>query len=277
MSGPSRARARGARLGGSRLVKGAAGAAVSLQKSRLDVPPVGHRPCRTRPGTGRTVRGVALLSCAVRVRSHWSGVTRLAWCSRGSPVRSRPWPGRARRVGPWSLGSAGAVRPRRSPAVIGWRPVFVLTVVTSVTNTVNSAISPQQPNTVHVWCRWHEEAEPTGPSEATKLNLTTDVTGYRGDDIRDTVGEATVQGRTQRLVHHESCAGKPPRSPSRSRRARRAVWYRSPARAGTTAHCTLHGGGAGRGGFPTWALVLALALALQAVRSFTRRLVLVSM
>ena len=38
---------------------------------------------------------------------------------------------------------------------------------------MNSAIFPQQPNTV--WCRWHEEAEPTGPSEATKLNLTTDV------------------------------------------------------------------------------------------------------
>lgn len=92
---------------------------------------------------------------------------------------------------------------------------FVLTVVT---NTVNSAIFPQQPNTV--WCRWHEEAEPTGPSEATKLNLKTDVVTLppRGDDIRDTVGEATVQGRTQRLVHHESCAGKPPRSPSRSRR-----------------------------------------------------------
>ena len=149
MSGPSRARARGARLGGSRLVKGAAGAAVSLQKSRLDVPPVGHRPCRTRPGTGRTVRGVALLSCAVSVRSHWSGVTRLAWCSRGSPVRSRPWPGRARRVGPWALGSARgrrsapspAARPRCERAI--WHmgengiPVFVLTVVT---NTVNSAI-----------------------------------------------------------------------------------------------------------------------------------------
>ena len=228
--------------------------------------------------TGRTVRGVALLSCAVSVRSHWSGVKRLAWCSRGSPVRSRPWPGRARRVGPAvaALGSArGPPPPLRARGDFDWEDLcFVLTVVTN-TVSVNSAVFPQQPTTV--WCRWHEEAEPTGPSEATKLDLTTDVTAERGDDIRDTVGEATVQGRTQRLVHHESCAGKPPRSPSRSRRARRAVRYRSPARAGTTAHCTLHGGGAGRGGFPTWALVLALALALQAVRSFTRRLVLVSM
>ena len=66
--------------------------------------------------TGRTVRGVALLSCAVSVRSHWSGVKRLAWCSRGSPVRSRPWPGRARRVGPWALGSARGRRSAPSPA-----------------------------------------------------------------------------------------------------------------------------------------------------------------
>ena len=89
MSGPSRARARGARLGGSRLVKGAAGAAVSLQKSRLDVPPVGRRPCRTRPGTGRTVRGVALLSCAVRVRSVvWREAAGVVFARVSGPVSS---------------------------------------------------------------------------------------------------------------------------------------------------------------------------------------------
>ena len=83
--------------------------------------------------TGRTVRGVALLSCAVRVRSHWSGVKRLAWCSRGSPVRSRPWPGRARRVGPWR---GPRVRARSAPAAPrargDWEDLcFVLTVVTN--------------------------------------------------------------------------------------------------------------------------------------------------
>jgi len=47
----ARTSARGAarRVPVSESEKGAAGAAVSLQKSRLDVPPVGRRPCRTEP------------------------------------------------------------------------------------------------------------------------------------------------------------------------------------------------------------------------------------
>lgn len=100
MSGPSRARARGARLGGSRLVKGAAGAALYS----LDVPPVGRRPCRTRPGTGRTVRGVTLLSCAVRVRS-------VVWRDAAGVVFARvSGPGSGARVGPWRVGPRVAAR-----------------------------------------------------------------------------------------------------------------------------------------------------------------------
>ena len=95
---------RGARLGGSRLVKGAAGAALYS----LDVPPVGRRPCRTRPGTGRTVRGVALLSCAVRVRS-------VVWRDAAGVVFARVYgPGSV--AGAWALGS-----PR---ARGDWDPVF---------------------------------------------------------------------------------------------------------------------------------------------------------
>ena len=91
---------RGARLGGSRLVKGAAGAALYS----LDVPPVGRRPCRTRPGTGRTVRGVALLSCAVRVRS-------VVWRDAAGVVFARVYgPGSV--AGAWALGARVAARPR---------------------------------------------------------------------------------------------------------------------------------------------------------------------
>ena len=74
----------------------------------LDVPPVGRRPCRTRPGTGRTVRGVALLSCAVRVRS-------VVWRDAAGVVFARVYgPGSV--AGAWALGS-----PR---ARGDWDPVF---------------------------------------------------------------------------------------------------------------------------------------------------------